>query len=110
MLSSFVIFDTKALGVELSALGIRTAWACHEKGFDIKLIFSEEGVWCATQKEGYHTSMIKKLLDADASVYCRKKCLEMRGISEESLIEGIEVLDEEDITDFCLDADCVNYF
>lgn len=110
MLSSFVIFDTKPLGVELSALAIRTAWACHEKGFDIKLVFSEEGVWCATKKDGYHAGMIQKLLDAEAAVYCRKKCLAMRGISEDDLIEGIEAADEEEITDMCLDADTVNYF
>lgn len=43
MLNSFVIFDTKPLGVELSALGIRMAWACHEKGFDVKLVFPKKG-------------------------------------------------------------------
>lgn len=110
MLNSFVIFDTKPLGVELSALGIRMAWACHEKGFDIKLVFSEEGVWCATKKSGYHAAMIQKLLDADAAVYCRKKCLEVRGIDEGNIIDGIEILDEDDITDMCLDAETVNYF
>lgn len=110
MLNSFVIFDTKPLGVELSALGIRMAWACHEKGFDVKLVFSEEGVWCATRKSGYHTAMIQKLLDADAPLYCRKKCLELRGIDEKDIILGIEIIEEDEITDLCLDAETINHF
>ncbi len=110
MLNSFVIFDTKPLGVELSALGIRMAWVCHEKGFDVKLVFSEEGVWCATKKSGYHAAMIQKLLDADAPLYCRKKCLELRGIDKKDIIEGIEIIEEDEITDLCFDAETINHF
>ncbi len=66
--------------------------------------------WLATKKTGYHATMIQKLLDVDATLYCRKKCLEMRGIDEDNIIEGIEVVGEEDITEMCLDAESVNYF
>lgn len=72
--------------------------------------FSEEGVWCATQKSGYHAAMIQKLLDADAPLYCRKKCLELRGIDEKDIIEGIEIIEEDEITDLCLDAETINHF
>ncbi len=110
MINSFIIMDSKPLGVELSALALRTAWACHEKGFSVKLVFTEEGVWCATDKKGYHAEMIKRLIEGDGEVYCMRSCMEARGINEDSLIEGISSVDDEEITEFCEEADGVNYF
>ncbi|EGB14181.1 hypothetical protein DND132_0968 [Pseudodesulfovibrio mercurii] len=110
MINSLVLFVNKPLGVELSALGVRTAWACHENSFDVKLIFLGDGVWCATDKRGYHAEMIKRLIENDGEVFCVEESLKEQGIDPDSLIEGIDVVPREEICDFCEDVESVVSF
>lgn len=110
MINSVCFVVTKPLGVEQGALGIRSAWACHQNGFETKIIYSEEGVWCLTGNPGYHTSMINDFVEQDGEVYVVKEHLEKRGISEDDIAEGVEVVEADDVADLCEDAETVNYF
>ncbi|SKA67324.1 DsrE family protein [Desulfobaculum bizertense] len=110
MIGSACWVVAKPLGVEASALGIRTAWATHQNGFETKLLFTEEGVWCLTGNPGYHSSMLKDFLDQDGEVFCDRKSLELRGIDEGKLLEGVEIVDADDVQEMCEDCDTVSYF
>ncbi|OIO05945.1 MAG: hypothetical protein AUJ49_00510 [Desulfovibrionaceae bacterium CG1_02_65_16] len=110
MINSACLIVSKPLGVEASALGIRTAWACHESGFETKLLYAEEGVWCLTNTPGYHTSMLKDLISEDGEVFVTREDLEKRGLTEDDLFEGVTVIDAEEVAALCEDCDTVNYF
>lgn len=110
MINSACFIVSKPLGVELSALGIRTAWACHQGGFEAKLLYVEEGVWCLTGSPGYQTSMLKDFLGADGEVFVTREDLERRGLAEDDLLEGVAVIEAGDVAAICEDCDTVNYF
>jgi len=110
MLNSICLVVAKPLGVEQGTLGIRTAWACHQNGFETKLVYADEGVWCAIGNPGYHTSLLRDLLAADGEVYVVREDLEKRGIAPESLVEGLRVIPAGDVADLCEDVETVNYF
>lgn len=110
MLNSICCVVAKPLGVEQGTLGIRTAWACHENGFEAVLVYAEEGVWCAVGNPGYHTSLLRDLLAADGRVYAVREDLERRGIAPESLLEGVEVIAASELAGICEDIETVNYF
>lgn len=110
MINSLCLVVSKPLGVELSALGIRTAWACHQNGFESKLLFSEEGVWCLLGTPGYHTAMLKDFLEQEGEVYCVQEDLARRGIDEGDLLDGVNVVAAADVPELCEDAETVNYF
>lgn len=110
MINSTCFVVSKPLGVEQGALGIRTAWACHQNGFETKLIYAEEGVWCLLDNPGYHTSMLNDLVKEEGEIYVVKEDLEKRGLSEENLVKGIEIIEAADVAEMCEEMDCVNYF
>ncbi|NJB66492.1 tRNA 2-thiouridine synthesizing protein C [Desulfobaculum xiamenense] len=110
MIGSACWVVSKPLGVEASALGIRTAWATHQNGFETKLLFAEDGVWCLIGNPGYHTSMLEDFLGQDGEVYCIRQSLELRGIDEDALIDGVEVIDESDVRELCDECETVSYF
>ena len=110
MINSACLIVSKPLGVEISALGIRTAWACHQNGFECKLVFAEEGVWCLTDKPGYHNSMIKDFLGEDGEVVCVREDLEKRGLDEDTLVDGVELIAADELAEICEDFETVNYF
>lgn len=110
MISSACWVVSKPLGVELSALGIRTAWAVHGSGYGSKLLFAEEGVWCLVGDLGYHTSMLRDFLEAEGEVLCVREDLQRRGIDEGLMLQGVTVVDAADVAGVCEDCDTVNYF
>jgi len=110
MLNSVCFVVAKPLGVEQGTLGIRAAWACHQNGFEAKLVYAEEGVWCATGNPGYHTSLLKDLLAEDGDVYVVKEDLERRGIASESVLDGVEIVPASEVAEICEDVETVNYF
>ncbi|WP_319468585.1 DsrE family protein [uncultured Pseudodesulfovibrio sp.] len=110
MINSVCFVVSKPLGVELSALGIRTAWACHQNGFEAKIVYTEEGVWCLTGNPGYQTSMLNDFIEEDGEVFVIREELEKRGLSEDNLIDGVEIVDAADVADLCEDVETVNYF
>ena len=110
MINSATFVVSKPLGVEQSALGIRTAWACHQNGFESKIIYSEEGVWCLTGNPGYHNSLLTDFIEEDGEVFVIKEDLDKRGLSEDNLVDGVEVIAAADVAELCEDAETVNYF
>lgn len=110
MLNSICCVVAKPLGVEQGTLGIRSAWACHQNGFETKLIYAEEGVWCAVGNPGYHTSLLRDLLGEDGEVYVVREDLERRGIAPGSVLEGVEIIPASDVAGICEDVESVNYF
>ncbi|WP_319543056.1 DsrE family protein [uncultured Pseudodesulfovibrio sp.] len=110
MINSACFVVSKPLGVELSALGIRTAWACHQNGFESKIIYTEQGVWCLTGNPGYHNSLLTDFIKEDGEVYVIREDIAKLGLTEESLVDGVEVIDAADVAELCEDAETVNYF
>ncbi|QJB56771.1 DsrE family protein [Pseudodesulfovibrio sp. zrk46] len=110
MINSICLVVSKPLGVEVGTLGVRTAWATHEKGFEAKLVYVEEGVWNLTNNPGYHNSLLSDLIEADGEVFTVREHLEKRGISEDDLLDGVEVISAEEVAELCEDVETVNYF
>jgi len=110
MINSACWIVSKPLGVELSALGVRTAWATHQNGFDTRLLFVEEGVLCLAGAPGYHATMLRDFLDADGEVYCVREHLAARGVDEAALPEGAMVIPAAEVAAVCEDCETVCYF
>jgi len=110
MINSACFVVAKPSGVEQSALGIRTAWACHQNGFESKILYAEEGVWCLTGNPGYVTSLLNDFIEQEGEVYALKEDLERRGLTEDDLIDGVEIIAAADVAGMCEDCETVNYF
>ncbi|WP_147820615.1 DsrH/TusB family sulfur metabolism protein [Salidesulfovibrio onnuriiensis] len=110
MINSVCFVVAKPVGLEQGSLGIRSAWACHQNGFETRIIYSEDGVWCLTGNPGYHTSMLNDFVAEEGEVYAIREDLERRGIAEDDLIDGVEVVDAADVVELCEEMDSVNYF
>ena len=110
MINSIGWLVTKPMGLELSALGIRSAWATHQFGVDTKLIFVDQGVTCLTGAPGYHTTMLLELMKQDGEVYCLRENLEEQRFSEERILPGVKVVSADDLPDLLEDLETVNSF
>lgn len=108
MINSICWLVTKPMGVELSALGIRSAWATHQFSLETKLVFADEGVMCLTGSAGYHTSMLTELMAQEGEVFCLRESLEKYRIDEDRLLDGVQVLDADDMADLVEECETIN--
>ncbi|MFO7596547.1 MAG: DsrH/TusB family sulfur metabolism protein [Desulfocurvibacter africanus] len=110
MIQSACWVVTKAPGVELAALGLRTAWATHQNGFETRLLFLEEGVWCLLGGPGYITTMIKDYAGEGGELFCLRTDLERRGIKADALVPGVRIIDEEEAAELRENSETINFF
>jgi len=110
MINSLCLIVTKPLGAELSALGVRAAWACHQGGFATKLVYAEEGVDCLAAGEGYQSSMLADFIAADGEVFAVREDLARRGLDEAALPQGVAVVAAAQLAELCEECDTVNHF
>ena len=105
MIGSICVIVRRPMGEELSAMGIRTAWATFAAAIDSNLLFIDDGVYNALGNKGYNTSMIKDYLAEGGKVYCLEKSIAERGLLEENLVDGIEIVSDEDVAEIIEEAE-----
>ena len=93
-----------------NALRLATALAAgHDVG--VRLFFLGDGAWCAQSghkvPEGAHDIewMIKRFVAGDQAAGVCRSCMEARGITEDSLIEGTHRSSLEELTAWTIQAD-----
>ena len=110
MIGSICIIVRRPKGEERSTLAIRTAWATLAGAFEAKMLFIEDGVYNLLDNPGYNTEIIKGFLKEGGAVYAVSTCLQERGLSAEQLLEGIEIIPEEDVPELILNCDASTTF
>ena len=111
MISSCSIIIRKPFGQEPATLGIRAAWAMLTNGgLEIKIILLGDGIYSVLGKTGYVKSMYERFLGEEGEVYAVQEDLEARGIDEDDLPDGVEVVASAKIAGIVGDTDSVMTF
>ncbi|WP_455392543.1 DsrE family protein [[Eubacterium] cellulosolvens] len=99
-------------GHENTFAGLYVATASLSKGMDVIVVLRGDGVY--TGRKGQLDPMkqinlpptenqVEDIIELDGRVVADKEALEMRGINPDELIEGIEIIDTQQIHDIILD-------
>ena len=99
-------------GHENTFAGLYVATAALSKGMDVTVLLRGDGVY--TGRKGQieplkHINLpstedqVMDILELAGRVVADKETLSMRGISADELIDGVEILDTQDIHDIILD-------
>lgn len=111
MLDSCSVIIRKPLGHEYATLGVRAAWAMLTNGsLEVKIILMGDGVYSLLAKDGYVKDMFKRFMGEDGEVYAVKEDLAERGLDEDALPEGIELIEASAVSEIVLDTDSVMTF
>jgi len=110
MIGSICIIVRRPKGEERSTLGIRTAWAAQAGAFETKMLFIEDGVYNLLNNPGYNTELLQNFIKEDGSVYTISTYLQERGLSAEQLLEGIQVIPEEEVPGLIMNCDVCTAF
>ena len=99
-------------GPENTFAGIFAATASLSKGMDVTVILREDGVYSGRKKtietnENLHLPIIDKqindVLELDGRIVADINSMKSRGIKNDELIEGIEIVDSDEIHDLFLE-------
>jgi len=99
-------------GRENTFSGLYVAMASTSKGLDAKVVMIQDGVYAALK--GQQDTMkaiempsvedqVKDLLDLGARVILEKQALDARGITKEELVDGVEILDLDEIQNIIIE-------
>jgi predicted peroxiredoxin len=99
-------------GHENTFAGLYVATASLSKGFDVTVILRGDGVY--TGRSGQMEPManinlpatedqVEDIIELDGRIVADKNSIDQRGISKDELIDGIEILDTNEIHDIILD-------
>ena len=110
MIGSICVIVRRPKGEEISTLGIRTAWAGFAAALESSLLFIEDGVYSALDNSGYNTAMIKDYVKEGGKAYCFKKSMEERGLSEDDLMDGVDILSAEEVAEIIEEAESAAIF
>ena len=110
MIGSFCIIVRRPKGEERSTLGIRTAWATQAGALETKMLFIEDGVYNLLKNPGYNTELLQNFIKEGGLVYAVSSYLEERRLLPERLLEGVQVIPEEEIPDLILECDACSTF
>ena len=99
-------------GHENTFAGLYVALGSLTKANDVTVVLRGDGVY--TGRKGQERSLkninlppterqVRDIIDLDGRVVADKTSLEVRGISEEELIEGIEIVEPEEVHDILLE-------
>lgn len=112
MVSVIVEISHPPFGHEHTFAGLYVASASLSKAMDVIVILRGDGVYTGRkgQKEPLEKihlppteNQVEDIIELDGRVVADKQSLEMRGIGTEELIEGIEVLDTNEIHNIIID-------
>jgi sulfur relay protein TusB/DsrH len=110
MIQSLCVVVGRPQGVELSALGLREAWAAHAYAIETRMLFFDDGIYNLLKNPGYFGSMLKDLIDENGEVFCLRESLAARGIRAEELVEGVRLISKQEVADIIEECDAVNVF
>jgi tRNA 2-thiouridine synthesizing protein C len=111
MLSTINVIVRKAPGEEQAVLGLRTAWAMiNSGGFDVQLIYMGDGVYNLLGVSGYIGTLLGQVAKESGMLFAHAGSLRERGIAEDALVPGIELLEDEDLAEKVADADATTTY
>ena len=110
MIDSICIIVKRPMGEEASTLGIRTSYATLMSALETKLLFVGDGIHNLRETPGYNSAMLKEVLKEEGEVYCSRKSLEDRGLTERDLLEGIKIIPEEEVAAIIEECESVAVF
>ena len=118
MVGSICVLIRKApYGIEDAFAGLRLGLATIANGIETRVILLEDGVLAAkkdqnTEKIGMPSILdtINDLLSLDVKILCIEDHLGERGIEKQDLIEGINFIEEKEISNYLLDVDITTCF
>jgi predicted peroxiredoxin len=99
-------------GHENTFAGLYTATASLSKGMDVLVILGNDGVFTGLKGQDDPLKninlpptedQIEDIIELDGRVIADREALSSRGISKDELIEGIEILNTQEIYDIILD-------
>ena len=99
MIGTLCVIIRRPKGEEASTLGIRTSWATYTSAIEATTLFIEDGVFNALDNPCYNTSLLKDLLNEGGKVYCYDKSMSERGLSEDDIMDGIELISDDGIAE-----------
>ncbi|MBW2061619.1 MAG: DsrE family protein [Deltaproteobacteria bacterium] len=110
MIASMCVIIMRPQGEEVSTLGIRTAWANYSGAIDSNILFLEDGVYNALNNRGYNSDLLKDFIKEGGKAYCYQKSLKERGLPTANLMDGIEVISEEEVAELIEEAESTATF
>ncbi len=105
MIGKLCIIIRRPKGEEVSTSGIRTAWASYTSALDSSILLIEDGVFNGLNNPCYNTELLKDFISQNGKVYCYRKDMTERGLSEKDLLNGIEVIEEPKIAEIVSESE-----
>lgn len=112
MVNVVVDISHPPFGHETTFAGLYVASASLSKGMDVTVILRGDGVYTGRKGQAEPLkkinlppteTQIEDILELDGRIVAGREALSMRGIEPDELIEGIEILDTQEIHDIILD-------
>ncbi len=97
MIGNACLIITKPKGEEIATHGIRMAWAMFSSAMEPHVLFLGDGVFSALGNPCYNTQIMQDFLKEGGTASCYRKDLESRGLAEEQLMEGVNMIDEDQV-------------
>jgi len=111
MLHSMNVVVRKAPGDEAAILGLRAAWSVMSNGgLDTQLVYINDGVFNLRGVPGYIGGLLERFIEEGGTVSVLRDSLEQRGLTQDDLVDGVTVVDQDDIADLVQDADATVTF
>ena len=110
MIDSTCVIVRRPPGEEASSLGIRTAYATLMSAIDTKTLFIDDGIYNLLSDKGYNADMLREIIGAEGDVYCTRESMKVRGFSEEDLVEGVNMISEEEVARIIEECESVAMF
>ncbi|MBI4806576.1 MAG: DsrE family protein [Desulfovibrio sp.] len=111
MLHSMNVVVRKAPGEEAAVLGLRAAWAVMSSGgLDTQLVYMNDGVFNLLGVPGYIGDLLGRFIEEGGEVSVLRDSMVEFGLTEKDFIEGVKVVDKEDVADMVQDADATATF
>ena len=118
MAGSMLVLITRApYGLEDAFAGLRLALAMGVNGMSVSVVMVEDGVYNAVAKqrpEAVHMPSNKEataeLYDFDVPVFVVREDLSERGLSEESIFEGLKLVERSALKEMVATNDVVTTF
>ena len=97
MIGNACLIITKPKGEEIATHGIRMAWAMFSSAMEPHVLFVDDGVFNSLTNPGYNTHLMEDYIKEGGVASCYRKDLESRGLTEDQLIEGVNMIDEDQV-------------
>ena len=110
MIGNLCVIIRRPCGEEVSTSGIRTAWAIHAASLEASILLIEDGVYNGLDNAGYNTALLKDFIGQNGRVYCHRKDLLQRGLSEEDILSGIDLVEAESVAEVVGESDATVTF